>query len=138
ERRGLAYMIRSGAGHFRDTGYVYVRAGLEAKNINKAIVVIKKEIEKICEKGVTKKELEDAKTHIRGSQTLSLEDSATQADHYAEEALFSKKIETPEEKLQKIEKITNEDIIKVAKEVFKWNQMRIAIIGNVDKKDVEF
>jgi len=138
ERRGLAYMIRSGAGHFRDTGYFYVRAGLEAKNINKAIEVIKKEIERICEKGVSKKELADAKTHIRGAQTLSLEDSASQADHYAEEALFSKKIETPEEILVKVEKVTNEDIIKVAREVFKWNQMRVAIIGNVDKKDVKF
>ncbi|PIY93243.1 MAG: hypothetical protein COY69_02665 [Candidatus Magasanikbacteria bacterium CG_4_10_14_0_8_um_filter_32_14] len=138
ERRGLAYMIRSGAGNFRDTGYFYVRAGLEAKNINKAIGVIKKEIEKICEKGVSKKELEDAKTHIRGSQTLSLEDSASQADYYAEEALFSKKIETPEERLQKIEKVTNEDIIKLAKQIFKWNQMRVAIIGNVEKGDVKF
>ncbi|OGH86653.1 MAG: hypothetical protein A2493_02210 [Candidatus Magasanikbacteria bacterium RIFOXYC12_FULL_33_11] len=138
ERRGLAYMIRSGSDNFRDTGYVYVRAGLEAKNINKAIEVIKKEIERICEKGVTKKELADAKTHIRGAFTLSLEDSSAQANYYASEALFSQNMEDPEERLQKIEKITNEDIIKVAKQVFKWNQMRVAIIGNVDKKDVKF
>ncbi|EKE07377.1 MAG: peptidase M16 protein, partial [uncultured bacterium] len=138
ERRGLAYMIRSGSDNFRDTGYVYVRAGLEAKNINKAIEVIKKEIERICEKGVSKKELADAKTHIRGAFTLSLEDSSAQANYYASEALFSKNMEDPEERLQKIEKITNEDIIKVAREVFKWNQMRVAIIGNVEKKDIKF
>jgi len=138
ERRGLAYMVRSGSENFRDTGHVFVRAGLEAKNINKAIAVIKKEIERICEKGVSKKELADAKTHIRGAMTLSLEDSSAQANYYASEALFSKNMEDPEERLEKIEKITNEDIIKVAKEVFKWNQMRISIIGNVDKKDVKF
>src|SRR3989338_9962466 len=31
ERRGLAYMIRSGDDNFRDTGYVSIRAGLDVK-----------------------------------------------------------------------------------------------------------
>ncbi len=79
ERRGLAYMIRSGSDNFRDTGYSYIRAGLDAKNINKAIAVIQKELEKLMTKGVSKKELADAKTHIRGSMTLSLENASAQS-----------------------------------------------------------
>lgn len=138
ERRGLAYMVRSGADNFRDLGYVYVRAGLESKNINPAIKVIKDEIKKIISKGVTKKELIDAKTHIRGALTLSLEDSSIQASWLAKEALFMNEIKTPEERLEDIYKVTNEDIKRIAKKVFKFDQMRVAIIGNVEEKNIKF
>jgi len=138
ERRGLAYFIRSGSDNFRDTGYSYIRVALEVKNINKAIVVIKKEIEKLIKKGPTKKELEDAKTHIRGSMTLSLESSSAQASWYASRALFADKIQTPEEKLAELEKVTIEDVQRVAKKIFKWDKMRMAIIGDVDKKGIRF
>jgi len=138
ERRGLAYTIYSGSENFEDIGYVYVGAGLEAKNINKAIEVIKKEIEKLIDHGVTKQELQDAKTHIRGRLTLSMEDSSAQANWYAHQALFAKKIKTQEEKLQEIEKVTAKQIQDLAKRVFKMKKMRVAIIGDVDKSNVRF
>lgn len=138
ERRGLAYMIRSGTEKFRDTGYVYVRAGLEAKNINKAIAVIKDEINKIINKGVTKRELQDAKTNIHGSLTLSLEDSSVQADWYAKQSLFSKEIKTPEQKLKEVGKVTNDQIMATAKRIFQMNKMRVAVIGGVEKNQLEF
>ncbi len=136
ERRGLAYVVRSGSDHFRDTGYSYVRIGLEAKNINPAIKVVKQEIEKILTKGVTKKELADAKTHIRGSMTLSLEDSSVQANWYGKQALFMPKIETPEEVLTRIDAVTQKDVQAVAKKLFKMSAMRVAVIGDVKKEDI--
>lgn len=138
ERRGLAYTVRSGAEQFRDTGYSYIRLGLESKNINTAIRVIRSEIEKMADTGVSARELNDAKTHIHGSLTLSLEDSSVQANWYAKQAVFYEKIKTPKEKLQKINMVTREDVKKVAQDLFKWNQARIAIIGNVDKGKVVF
>lgn len=138
ERRGLAYMVRSGSDSYRDNGYAFVRAGLEAKNINKAIGVIQSEIEKLVKKGVTKRELEDAKTHIRGSVTLSFEDSSTQASWYARQALFQKTIQTPEEELKKIESVTLQDVQQVAKRVFDWNKIRVAVIGDIEKSKIQF
>ena len=138
ERRGLAYQVSSGSDNFRDTGHAYVRMGLEAKNINKAVGVVKQEIEKLVTKGVTARELADAKTHIHGGMTLSLEDSSTQASWYAKEALFDTKIKTPEEKLAEINAVTREQVQAVAKKVFKMNEMRVAIIGDVKNESVQF
>jgi len=138
ERRGLAYMVRSGSERFRDTGYLHVRAGLEAKNINKAIEVIRKEIEKLQTKGVTARELRDAKTHIRGALTLSLEDSSSVANWYAKQILFDKKIEPPETKLAKLDNVTNDQIKSLAKKVYDFKKMRVAIIGDVEKGSVVF
>jgi len=138
ERRGLAYLVRSGADGFHDIGYEYVQAGLEAKNINKTIDVVKREIEKIIKKGVTKKELKDAKTHLRGALTLSLEDSSVQASLYARQAIYTDKIKTPEQKLAEVDKVSNEDIMKVVKSIFVWEKMRVAVIGDVEKNDIVF
>jgi len=138
EKRGLAYTVVASTETYRDVGYGYVRAGVEPKNINKTIAVVKKELEKLITKGVTKRELADAKTHIRGAMELSLEDSSTVASWYAKQALFSDEILTPEEKLAKVDAVTAEQIQKVAKKVFDWKKVRIAIIGNVETKNVKF
>lgn len=138
ERRGLAYTVRSGAEQYRDAGYSYVRAGVEPKNINKTIAIVQKELEKMIKKGASTRELADAKTHIRGSMQLSLEDSSTVANYYAKQALFADKIMSPEEKLAKVDRVTAAQIQAVAKKVFKWNKVRIAIIGNVEAGDVKF
>lgn len=138
ERRGLAYTVRSGVDSFRDTGYAYVRAGLEAKNINKALACIKDELQKLATKEVTPRELADAKTHIRGRITLSLEDSSEQADWYARQAMFMDKIYTPEERLALIEKVTAKQIQALAKQLFRPSQMRLAIIGDIKPEAVNF
>lgn len=138
ERNGLAYFVRSGSDNFRDAGYVYVRAGLDVKNINKAIKIVKTELEKISKNGVSKKELIDAKTHIRGSLVLAMEDSSVQASFYLDQVLYNKKIKTVEEKLQEIDNVSNEDIIKVAREIFKWNKVRVALIADVERENIIF
>lgn len=138
EKRGLAYMVRSGEENFYDTGYLSVRIGLEAKNINQAIDVTQNEIEKVIVRGVTAKELQDAKTHLRGALALSLEDSSAQASWYLRQAMFMKEIKTPEERLKEIDAVTNERIKLSAKKVFDFQQMRVAVIGDVEKEKINF
>ncbi len=138
ERHGLAYTIRSGHDSFQDAGYAYVRAGLEPKNINKALALIQKEIQKMIDTPVSAKELADAKTHIHGSLVLALEDSSEQADWYARQALFAPYIQTPEERLKEIDRVTAIDIQRIAKKIYKKQEMRLAIIGDVESKNIDF
>lgn len=138
EKHGLAYSVRAGVQNYRDAGYVYVRAGLEPKNVNKAIRLIEKELIKVAKHSVTKQELADAKTHMRGSLTLQMEDSSAQANWYANGALFHKKISTPEEYLKRIEKVTTEQIGRAARRLFRINQMRVAVIGDIAAEEIIF
>ncbi len=134
ERRGLAYMIRSGGTFFRDTGAVYVQAGLDPVRMPEAIRVIKEQIQKMKDEKVTEKELEDAKNNIAGGIALTMEDSHNQANWFAEEFIFANKIETQEEKIKKIRKVTAEQIQKLAQELFDFDQMRIAAISPITKE----
>ena len=69
---------------------------------------------------------------------MSLEDGSSQASYFANQFLFADKIKTPEEKLQEIDKVKKEQIQKLAKQIFKPNQMRLAVIGDIEKEDLEF
>jgi len=133
EKRGLAYMIRTGSSNYRDVGTAYVQAGLDAKRLPEAIGVIKEELEKVTVELVSDKELRDAKSNLSGRMTLSMEDSSSQAEWFAKQFWLSDNIQTYEQVLQKIKKVSSADVKRVAKKIFNWNNMHMAVIGQVKK-----
>lgn len=139
ERMGLAYSVSSGLSKYKDIGHFYVRVGLDPDNINKAIKEIKNILVEIKNEGVTEEELADAKTNLQGSATLNMEDSSNQASWVAKRSIYDKKVDilTVEKKIDKIKQVTNEDIQRVANDIFNMEEMRAAAIGNIDKEDIE-
>jgi predicted Zn-dependent peptidase len=135
ERRGLCYSISAGHQAREDVGVFGVMAGLDKKRVPEAIDAIKKELKKTTTSLVTPEELRRAKDHIRGRTMLAFEDSATQAEWYGKQWLFQKKVETPEEKMKRFEKVTAAQIRNVAKRIFRAESMASAVIGPFGKKE---
>lgn len=138
ERLGLAYMVRSHVETYEDTGYFAIQVGLDPSNTNKAIKAIQKEIAAVVEKGVTKKEVADAKTHLRGSQMLRMESSSSLANWYAKMAISSAETVSPDQWIDMIEDVTAEQVQRIAAQVFKPSQLRVAMIGNKTADDIVF
>lgn len=136
EKRGLAYMIRMGNSVFRDVGSVYVQAGLDPARMAEAVKTIRFELNKIATEPVTTKELADAKSSVSGRMTLGMEDCSAQAEWFAKQFWFANKVQTYEEVLEKINKVTVADVQRVAKKFFDWNQARTAVIGTIKKADL--
>lgn len=129
ERRGLAYYVHTNVDFYSDTGVFNVAAGLNLNKIEEAVKIILAELEKVKAGEIKESELTRAKEFLQGRMTLSLESSRAMADWYAERELLEGKIETPEEVFKKIEKVTLEDIQKVAKRIFAPEKRNLAIIG---------
>lgn len=129
ERRGLCYFIKAGTNPYQDTGAFVIQSGLTLGRIEEAITVIMGELSKVKKSGVTKEELARAKENIRGKIVLALEGSDEQADFYGKQELFRNKFLTPEEKLALFDKVKLADIQKIAKEIFKTERIRAAMIG---------
>jgi predicted Zn-dependent peptidase len=129
ERRGLCYSISAGHQPMEDTGLFSVMAGLEKARFSEAVKTIISELKKTVTKGVTSEELRRAKDHIRGKITLAFEDSSFQADWYGKQWMFQRKIETPEQRLKRFEKVTTAQIKRVAKTIFRPEHMASAVIG---------
>ena len=75
---------------------------------------------------------------MEGKTTLLLESSDAMASFYATQELLEKKILTPEEIFKKINRVSRQDVLKVAKEIFRPEKLNLALIGPFkDKKPFE-
>lgn len=134
ERRGLCYSIRASHQPLEDTGIFSVAAGLDRSRMEEAVKTVFKELEKVRKSVVTAEELRRAKDHIRGKLTLAFEDSAFQADYYGRQWMFRGTLDTPEQRLSKLERVTASDIKRVARQILQPSHMASAVIGPFAKK----
>ena len=139
ERRGLCYYIHSGSEPFSDTGYVYTRAGLtaDAKKINEAIKVIIDEHQKIAEGELKDEEVKKAKEMVKGRLILSLEDTHDLASFVGRKLIFEGKIFEPQEVIKKIDVITKEEIIDLAKKLFVKEKFNLALLSTITEDKIK-
>lgn len=136
EKRGLAYMIRSGSSTYRDCGVSYIQAGLDPSRLGEALQVIKGEVLRLASEPVTARELADCKSSISGRLALHMEDSSSQAEWFAKQHIFNTKMETPEDIVRQMNKVTIKDVQKIAQKLLHWDEMRLAAIGPLTKEQV--
>jgi len=137
ERQGLAYYVRSGAEFYHDAGYLVASAGVEHKNIGRTIETILNEFKKLTKKKVEEKELRKAKDFIKGKMVMGLESSDEVAGFLMDQELSKEKILSPAEIFAKIEKVTAEDIMRVAQDIFIPEKLNLAVVGPHEEKNVK-
>jgi len=137
ERNGLAYSIHTSADNSTDTGYLVTQVGTDHRSLEKAVSLILEEYKDLKENKITEKELQKAKDYLKGVMSLSLDSSDAQASFYTTQELFEGKILTPEEKFEKIDSVSIEDIKQVAEEIFTPERLNLAVIGPIEESEKE-
>lgn len=129
ERRGLAYYVRTNTESFEECGYLATQAGVEHKNLTLALETILGEYRKIATEKVAEKELQKAKDYIKGKMVMGMEASDEVAMFYVGQELARKNILKMEEIFESIDRVTVEDILKIAQDIFRTSRLNLAIIG---------
>ncbi len=137
EERSLAYSIFSYHSMYVETGLVAVYAGTSPQNASAVMELIKEEIELLLERGVTEDELQRAKGHIKGSLVLSLEDSGSRMTRLGKAEVCGGEILTLDELIRRVDEVTAEDVLRVAKEVFGSRRMVAVLIGPFGDHDIQ-
>ena len=88
-----------------------------------------KEYAKITQRKVSEKELKKAKSFLKGKAVMSMEASDEVAMFFIEQKIAKKKIMTLEEKLNLIDQVTAEDVLKVARDIFQKAKLNLTVIG---------
>jgi len=135
EKRGLVYEIGTHAKKFYDTGAFLISAGLDTKKVVRSLDLMTKEIKRIKTKPVGKDEFERAKEFYRGQLLLGLEDTADHMLWMGEYMSADGKIPAPAEILGKIDRITPDDLRRVAKRIFNDAGLNLALIGPINKSE---
>lgn len=134
EKKGLAYSIHSLSDSYAETGALIAHAGANITKIDQAIAAILLEFRRLKTEEVLDEELRQAKERIKGPFLFSLENTHAVAQFYGGQELLKEEIETPEEKIAKIEKVTSSDIRRVANEIFRPEKLNLALIGPFEDK----
>lgn len=129
EERGLAYDVGSYVRRYHETGAFVVSAGVDNKKPAEATRVILKELSKITRETVSPEELRRAKDFYLGQLELGLENSMNQMLWAGENAVTLNRCRSTEEILERVEKVTPEDIRSVAKQLFKDESLNMALVG---------
>ena len=118
EKKGLAYTVRSSyETHFKSAVFsIYI--GTEPSNIQTSIDGFNEEIAKIKNIPVSEEELFNAKNNLIGKQQFITETNAQQANLMAYYAVSGFPYSYQEDIIEKIKKVTPNDIIKCANKYF--------------------
>lgn len=136
EKRGLAYYVRANSEQYIDAGSLTVNSGVDPKRAHEAIEVIISELKDLRDgkKPITKDELNKAKENIKGHVVLELEDSRSASIFYSTQDILEEGILNPDEVLKKIDKVTEAEVMKVAKKYITEKTLNLALIGDFTSK----
>ena len=135
EKMGAAYYINTEVQEDGDTGFLVTQAGIDIKKIEPAISAILKEYRDMAENKISESELKKAKENVRGRMALVLETSDELASFYAGQEILEGKILTPQEIFAKIDKVTMDDLVRVAKSIFVPEKINLAVVGPFEDKE---
>jgi predicted Zn-dependent peptidase len=136
ERYAYCYSVHSGMLALEDSGLVSISVGLETAKLRSALRAIHRELDKLCRKSPSKKELRQAQQYTIGQNELGLESTSNQIMWMGESLLAYDKVVDPEEVQAKFKEVTPEQIQEVANLCFAPQRMGLGIVGPVDSSKV--
>jgi predicted Zn-dependent peptidase len=132
EKQGLAYAVFSELNPYRDTGCLAVYAGTSVETARRVIDLILQEFRILKATLVSAEELRRAKDYLKGSLMLGLESTSSRMGNLARQELYFKRFFSLDEMLERIERVTAQEVQKLAEEYFDPNNMAVAMLGRLE------
>ncbi|WP_199899343.1 M16 family metallopeptidase [Sneathiella glossodoripedis] len=129
EKRGLVYSVYSYLSPFEEAGVHLGGLGTGEKTTIEAIELIRSELTKIRQNGVTERELEAAKKYLNGSFALRLSSNARIAGIMASMQFSNLSMDYLDERSALINAVSLEDIKRVAKRLMDPDRLLLTIVG---------
>lgn len=131
EQQGLCYSVYSyGAGH-ADTGLFCIYTALNRETETKALATIRQVVDQLRQEGPTDEELSRAREQSKANVMMGLESTQSRMSHAGRSLLFSGEILTPEQIIAAYDGVTRADVIALAQDIFRWDQVSLSAVGQV-------
>jgi predicted Zn-dependent peptidase len=117
---------------FTDAGTLFSQAGVDLHRAEEAVEVIAKEFRKLADEVVPAEELEKARALAKGRFVLQTESPNGLIMFGLRREVLEGAATEPAEVLAELDKVTAEDLQRVAQDVIGNEGMRLAVIGPFD------
>jgi predicted Zn-dependent peptidase len=135
EKRGLVYSVYGYFRQYADAGQGVVYAGTDLQRVDETIEAILVELEKLRREEVPADELQRTKELRKGRILMGMEDSRSVAGWIGSQELTFGEILTPEEVMDKIDAVRADEMLELARELIREDQLSLALVGPYE--DVE-
>ena len=129
EKRGWAYAIHSSLCHYRETGALTVTAGIRPDSLIACLKLVKREIDRLTQQKPSPRELKRASEYLWGQIALSLEQTTARMIWRGERLITRGIVVDPEELHEKILKVTPDDIVRMARRLFRGGGYCLSVLG---------
>jgi len=136
EELGICYYIRTENTPFSDHGILTISAGVDNSRVKEGITNILAECVRLKTERVPDTELKKAKDYIAGTTMLGLETSEARAEYCGFQEILKKRIESPEELIERVNAVTTANVQKLAQEIFTDKGLNMAIVGKFKDGEV--
>lgn len=138
EKRGLVYNIYSYVNCYHDTGTFGISTSTSKESIVEVLQLIKDEIARIKDDGITDAELAFSKEHIKGNLFISLESSETRMGRLAKNEIYFGNYIPLKETLHEIDSIQKSDVDEIGKFLFERpGDISLTVLGSVAGNKLE-
>ena len=130
DEQGLAYTTYSTITATADLypGLFMAYMGTKSENVEKGVQGILKEIALLKEKGVSQEELQTAQSYLTGSFVFNFETNAQMVSYLIQNELYSLGSDYPQTYLESIQKVTQEDVLRVARHYLDEKNYSLVIV----------
>ncbi|KXV45815.1 peptidase M16 [Gluconobacter albidus] len=132
ERRGLVYSVYSFASPFSDSGLFGLYAGTGEEQAAELVPVMIDELKRL-QNGLSEAELSRARAQLKSSLLMSLESTGSRCEQLARQIQVHNRPIPTAETVGKIDAVTEDDILRVARTIFSGTPTFTAIgpVGNM-------
>jgi predicted Zn-dependent peptidase len=131
EKRGLAYSVYSFSAGFSDAGVFGLYAGCAPGKATQVTELMRSELERLAEHGVSADEIKRAIGQLSGGAALALEDSDTRMSRLGRSEITIGEFIDLDENLRRLHLVTAGDVQQLAADLVA-RPMSIAAVGSVD------
>ncbi|RVU26480.1 insulinase family protein [Sandaracinomonas limnophila] len=123
EKHGLVYNIDASFTSYMDSGFWAIYFGTEPNQVNKALKLIGKEMNKLKEKTLSPAQLQKIKSQLKGQLAMAEEGNLNFMLMMAKSLLDREKIESLEEIFQQIDAISPQKVQELSNQMFQEDQI---------------
>lgn len=138
EQMGACYYIHTGSDLETDHGFSAIWTGVEKGRVVEVTQAILDECKRLTYEEVQEKELQKVKDYMVSHMYMGLETSDALASFYVNEELVHGSAREPQEIEKEIRKVSAQDLLEAAKELFRDENLNLAVVGNLaDEKPLK-
>ncbi len=129
EEKGLAYDVSSGIVDYADAGALEVSAGVDPDQLPEALEAILSELSSLRDERVPDDELAKSKAYLSGGLELRMEETRHLASWVGGQEALHDKVLTLDEALDAVERVSSDDVMRLAGELFTNDRLRMAVVA---------